>query len=187
MRPLIHGGELDDAHIAGIVRELSLEPAVIPRLHQYVRQHSLLIDAGATEWTAVMLQEFYESSWFTFGGSHRIASVRGGTRPGDNLADIVFTFLFAEVSKKIRSRLSAAGIRLALPWAEQWLCGDPDDSSDSQGDVSPLDVTWMDDLAVLLCSRSPATLVEDLRTARLRSVSMPCFCPTLGRGKLKQC
>ena len=93
VRPLIHGGELDDAHIAGIVRELSLEPAVIPRLHQYVRQHSLLIDAGATEWTAVMLQEFYESSWFTFGGSHRIASVRGGTRPGDNLADMYIYFL----------------------------------------------------------------------------------------------
>ena len=149
-------------------------------------KHSLLVDAGATDWTAAVLQEFQEGAWFTFGNSKHVASVRGGTRPGDNLADMLFTFLFAEVSKKICSRLRDAGIQLQLPWDGSWLCADPDSKTASHQVASALDVTWMDDLAVLLSSHSPTQLVEDLRAAATCTVEEcvhALLLPNLGPGK----
>ena len=96
-RPLVHGGDLCPEHVSSIVAALGLHPDVVPRLQTYVTQQSLLIKAGASTWTGQVLQEFSQDSWFVHGSLEGTAIVRSGTRPGDNLADMVFSFLFAEI------------------------------------------------------------------------------------------
>ena len=137
-RPLLHGGELSDTQIAGVVKELGLAPDTIGRLHTFVRQQSLLVDAGASQWTASILRETSADSWFSFGTSDRIAAVHSGKRPGDNLADMLFTFLFAEVSRMLRTKLQDAGLRVELPWHPDWLLAEPDTGPGSNSSASPL-------------------------------------------------
>ena len=153
-----------------------------------MRQQSLLVEAGASQWTASILRETSADSWFSFGTSDRIAAVHSGTRPGDNLADMLFTFLFAEVSKMLRTKLQEAGLRVELPWHPEWLLVAPDNGPDSNSSASPLDVTWMDDLAVLLWADGPrqmieSDLIEALRTAATVTIDSCVQAPLLPNHK----
>ncbi|CAE7208996.1 Pgc [Symbiodinium sp. CCMP2592] len=186
VRPLIHGGDLSDMHIASVVKELGLHPSSVDRLHAFVTARSLLQQAGSSDWTASILRETSADSWFSFGSSPKIAAVHSGTRPGDNLADLLFTFLFAEVSKVIRDKLRQAGLRVDLPWNPDWFLRGFDDTSHSTETISPLDVTWMDDLAVLLWADGPDRLIHALRTAAtvtIDSCIQALLLPNLRAGK----
>ena len=57
---------------------------------------------------------------------------------------------------------------------------------DGSGVVSPLDVTWMDDLAVLLWATGPEQMIEALRTAAtvtIDSCVQALLLPNLKAGK----
>ena len=186
VRPLIHGGTLDDHHVAGIVRELGLGPDSVPRLHEYVREQSLLIDAGASSWTSQIIKEVGEDAWFTFGSNSCFARVRGGTRPGDNLADLVFTFLFAEIAKRIRRHFEEAGALVELPWNPCWLCQDDIQAEYQSTTSNPLDVTWMDDMSILLHAETPDQLVARLQLAATTTIDeclKAVLLPNLRAGK----
>ena len=155
VRPLIHGGDLQDHHLAGIVKELGLPADSVHRLYTYVETGSLIEAAGATPWTARMMKEFNSDAWFTYGQSAQMATVRGGTRPGDTLADMVFSFLFAEILDRVGQRFKQAGIGTVLPWSQAWLCCRRNDDMLPDATCQPVDITWMDDLAVLI-SNAPS-------------------------------
>ena len=161
-RPLVHGGDLCDAHIIKILQAFELPPDHMHLLRSYVRTESILIPAGASPWAASVVREFQEDSWLTVGRG--LGVVESGTRPGDSLADIIFSFLFAAVLKRVRQAMLTAGHDVRLPWAESWFrslhrTGEPD------GQLAPIDVSWMDDLALLLSAETPAGLIESVREA----------------------
>ena len=187
-RPLVHGGELCPEHICGIVGALGLSPEVVPRLQTYVTQQSLLIKAGASAWTGQILREFSQDSWFVHGTLEGTAIVRSGTRPGDNLADMVFSFLFAEILHSLRRQFAHAGLRLTLPWQDDWLCAEPqaDGVSGNQHDACPVDVTWMDDLALLVTADRAEDLplkVAAVATATITECVQATLLPNLAQGK----
>ncbi|CAE7487521.1 hypothetical protein AK812_SmicGene10179 [Symbiodinium microadriaticum] len=161
-RPLVHGGDMSDSHLIKVMQIFGLPAGHMDLLRSYVQQESLLVGAGASSWAALMIKEFQEDSWLTVGDG--LAVVETGTRPGDSLADIVFSFLFAAVLKQVRAALIAAGFDVMLPWSEAWfrsLCptGAPDEH------LAPIDVSWMDDLALLLSADAPASLVNAVQGA----------------------
>ena len=161
-RPLVHGGDMSDSHLIKVMQIFGLPAGHMDLLRSYVQQESLLVGAGASSWAALMIKEFQEDSWLTV--SDGLAVVETGTRPGDSLADIVFSFLFAAVLKQVRAALIAAGFDVMLPWSEAWfrsLCptGAPDEH------LAPIDVSWMDDLALLLSADAPASLVNAVQGA----------------------
>ena len=187
-RPLVHGGDLCPEHVSSIVAALGLHPDVVPRLQTYVTQQSLLIKAGASTWTGQVLQEFSQDSWFVHGSLEGTAIVRSGTRPGDNLADMVFSFLFAEILHSLRRQFRQAGLRLSLPWREDWLCAPPLEVSEaaSQNSVSPLDITWMDDLALLVTAERACDLpakVAAVATTTITECVQATLLPNLAQGK----
>ncbi|CAE7802792.1 unnamed protein product [Symbiodinium sp. CCMP2592] len=141
----------------------NIPPDQVHELHAHVRQTALVQEAGASPWASSLLQEFQSSTWFSIRG--HLAEVKAGTRPGDSLADIVFSFLFAAVLKRLRQALLDAGLSVFLPWDPSWE-GNLDGPSSSPNDsLAPLDVSWMDDLVILLWSDSPSQLVEDVKFA----------------------
>ncbi|OLQ08065.1 hypothetical protein AK812_SmicGene8458 [Symbiodinium microadriaticum] len=162
-RPLVHGGDLSDSHLAQVLHQLQLPPARMDDLRAYVRRSSLLVDSGASEWAADIIKEFQADSWLTIGTG--LAAVEDGTRPGDALADVVFSFLFAAVLRRIREAIQAAGVDVHLPWSEEWFRTLCDDGQQPTCQVAPVDVSWMDDLALLLTATSPEKIVESVRTA----------------------
>ena len=163
-RQLVHGGSVHPAHVDNLVRTLGLAPEVVPLLSAYVTEGSLLRKAGGSEWTAQIFQEFSEDSWFTHGSGESTARVHSGTRPGDNLADMVFSFLFAEILAVLRRRLDEIGAVVCLPWQDNWLRAAPESEriQEDNTQVQPLDITWMDDLALLVVADTPQELVQKI-------------------------
>ncbi|CAE6952212.1 hypothetical protein AK812_SmicGene15638 [Symbiodinium microadriaticum] len=162
-RPLVHGGDLSDSHLAQVLHQLQLPPARMDDLRAYARRSSLLVDSGASAWAADIIKEFQADSWLTIGNG--LAAVEDGTRPGDALADVVFSFLFSAVLRRIRETIQAAGVDVHLPWSEEWFRTPCEDGQQPTGQVAPVDVSWMDDLALLLTATSSEKIVESVRTA----------------------
>ena len=134
----------------------------------------------------VFLAEVLADTWFTWGHEGRLAAVRGGTRPGDNLADMLFSFLFAEVLQRIRSQLSDLGHLFQYPWNAEWHCSLERKSAAVDHLYGPSDVTWMDDLALLFRSRTADGLVngvQQIATVLLDECVRAVLMPNLGRGK----
>ena len=187
-RPLVYGGPLCAEQIAGIVAALGLHESVMPRLHAYVTEQSLLRKAGASDWTSRVLAEFSQDSWFAHGGHEGTAIVRSGTRPGDNLADMIFSFLFSEILASLRKRFDAQGLRITLPWNDAWLCASPQAIRETSPDceAKPVDITWMDDLALLVESTQPDELpdkVVAVASATVTECVQATLLPNLAAGK----
>ena len=186
VRPLIVGGPLDDRHVSGVLQALNLPPDAYDRLQNYVRDTPIFADAGADVWTTGILSEVLADTWFTWGHDGGLATVRGGTRPGDNLADMLFSFLFAEVLQRIRSQLQALGHIFQYPWHSDWSCSLERVSAADTQLQGPSDVTWIDDLALLFRSRTAIGLihgVQQIATVLLDECVRAVLMPNLGRGK----
>ncbi|CAE7602832.1 unnamed protein product [Symbiodinium sp. CCMP2592] len=184
VRPLIHGGSLSDEHLAGIIKEIGLPTQSIHRLYEYAREQSLIQEAGASTWTSQVMREFMEDSWVTYGDCPQLASVRAGTRPGDNLADLVFTFLFAEILHRVREQFQRRGLSVHIPWNPEWLCRKK--STAAAATCSPVDATWMDDLAVILTDATAQGLLAKLKAATcvtLEECLKAALLPNLRAGK----
>eukprot|EP00439_Symbiodinium_sp_Y106_P062324 s592_g9.t1 len=133
-----------------------------------------------------MLSEVLCDTWFTWERSTSLAQVRGGTRPGDNLADLLFSFLFSEVLARIRARLSDLDLQCRFAWHEAWSGQLSSDCSGLGATQSPVDVTWMDDCALLYFSASAAAVLEGTR--RIAAIMLDeciraILTPNLGPGK----
>ncbi|CAE7526831.1 unnamed protein product [Symbiodinium sp. CCMP2592] len=161
-RPLVHGGDLSDEHVAYVLKTFGIPPAGIEELHTYVREASLIREAGASPWASALLAEFQTDSWFSING--HLAAVQAGTRPGDSLADVVFSYLFSAVLRRVRQALLGAGLTVHLPWNPAW-AGRLDKAAVATDQLAPIDVSWMDDLVLLLWSASADGLISDTKLA----------------------
>ena len=187
-RPLVYGGEIGQGQLDGIIQALGLNRDVLPELHTYVQSESLFRTAGASTWLADMMKEFSRDTWFTMGQQQGAAIVTSGTRPGDNLADLVFSFLFSRILHALRDRFATDGVSFQLPWHPAWLCAGPEAERHTPADTqaAPLDVTWMDDLALLVAAKSPDTLMERVVSVATNTISeciRATLLPNLAKGK----
>ncbi|CAE7896755.1 unnamed protein product [Symbiodinium necroappetens] len=187
-RALVHGGKPDEASIHNVIATLGLDPEVGPRLQAYVRDHSLIRAAGGPVALSSMVEETNCDTWFAHGVLEGTAVVKAGARPGDNLADLIFSFLFAELLKVLRQRFQKEGLSCALPWNEQWLGAGPAvaDTLSPDEATRPIDVTWMDDLALLVADSRPEGLLDKVTavaTATLDECMKATLVPNLAEGK----
>ena len=137
---------------------------------------------------ARMVEETNCDTWFAHGALEGTAVVKAGTRPGDNLADLIFSFLFAELLKTLRSRFEREGLSSTLPWDERWLGAGPEEvlGLAATGEERPIDVTWMDDLALLVADSRPERLLDKVATvatATLDECMKATLVPNLTEGK----
>ncbi|CAE7242191.1 unnamed protein product [Symbiodinium sp. CCMP2592] len=161
-RPLVHGGDLSDDHISKVLAAFHIPPAGMESLREYVRQSALIRDAGASDWAAALMREFHTDTWFSI--DDQLAAVSAGTRPGDSLADVVFSFLFSSVLRRVRDAILAEDISVSLPWHPSW-ARDLEATHPPAGELAPIDVSWMDDLALLIWDTCPHRLLDSVRKA----------------------
>ncbi|CAE7635292.1 unnamed protein product, partial [Symbiodinium necroappetens] len=178
----------DETSIQNVIATLGLDAAVGPRLQAYVREQSLIRAAGGPTVLSSMVEESNCDTWFSHGALEGTAIVKAGTRPGDNLADLIFSFLFAELLAVLRKRFSEAGLSSALPWNDAWLRAGPEaPAASGPADVArPIDVTWMDDLALLVEDPHPDKLLDKVvavATATLDECMKATLVPNLTEGK----
>ena len=66
---------------------------------------------------------------------------------------------------RLREAFAREHISVVLPWEDSWFLAQPQDEPCASGTRRPIDVTWMDDLAVLLEDEEASGLIEKLRKA----------------------
>ena len=116
IRPLITGGRFNDESFAQVAATLRLRPDTLAVLHRHMQDASLPL-AGASQWASFSLSEILDCTWFRFRRGPQVAETGVGSRPGDNCADLVFSYLFACVLRDLREELGEKGVLTRLPWA----------------------------------------------------------------------
>ncbi|CAE7599718.1 GIP [Symbiodinium sp. CCMP2592] len=186
MRPLVVGFTGTDTDIANIIRAVQLPPEVMHDLHSHLQQQSLFEQAGASPWQAAVTTEALCCTWFRFERTEHLTETGIGTRPGDNLADIVFSFVFARVLHQVRSTVDAALGVTKVPWHGDMLANPWPVVSAPQEHLPLLDCTWMDDAALVIQSAVADDMPEKLRCtigALLDGCLGRALLPNLDRGK----
>lgn len=113
------------------------------------------------------LVEVLHGTWFALPGDCRLSKTRKGTRPGDNLADLLFSFVFARLLKRAMDVLQDDGITFTVtgccePHPFPWQL-----DVQATATFQLLGPTWADDLAVMVDADTPAELLQ--RTRRIGS------------------
>ena len=161
LREVATGATLADEDISLIVHRLGLGPEVVPTLADAIRHGSAYTTLGANAVHNAVLNETLSETWFQMEGPAITRTTRG-SRPGDSLADIIFNALFSQVLASIEKELKEAGLILTVnkPFMR---C--PFLSSSTPQQLPIFQITWADDVALLLQVSSVPAIPEALTTA----------------------
>ena len=79
-------------------------------------QGSLVASGGASPELTSLLQAMNQDTWFVVDGSEKVTQYCKGARPCETIADLIFIFLFAKVTKEVRAILRETEFHLTLPY-----------------------------------------------------------------------
>ena len=117
------------------------------------------------------LDDLLSNTWFEVRGAGFPVQTAKGSRPGDPLADLLFSFCIAAPLKALAEDMSKAGLRIALSTAGI-LPG-----VGVQSCLMPATASWHDDLVICVTSATAASLVRDCAYVARRTHDL-----FLGRG-----
>ncbi|CAE7829122.1 unnamed protein product [Symbiodinium sp. CCMP2592] len=188
-RPLLTGTSVDDTTVAQIAATVKLPQGVMHTLHKHLQERSIFADCGTSPWLAASMTEILDATWFRFRSGQTLVRTGIGSRPGDNCADVIFSFLFSQVLAELTRELTSKGCCTQLPSAasrHDSIFVEQVQAGESVTSVDLTDATWMDDLALMLLSDSATGIVERARTATsvlLDACLSRAMLPNLARGK----
>ena len=156
VRPFLSMEVCSDEAVAATFRALKLPPKAFHAFQENVGRESAITRAGGSPWLQGTIDEVLAGTWFKLPGQSTVVSTSRGTRPGDNLADILFSFVFADVLAAIREVLEAEAQQHGVPWKPE-MRGNVGlvDPSRPERFLSLHEATWMDDLCAVAAHLGP--------------------------------
>ena len=153
---------LDD-DVARLFGTLELPAESFQEFANEIATARALQQSGMSPYMEAHLEEVLHGTWFSLPGDCRLSKTRKGTRPGDNLADLLFSFVFARLLRRLMSTMEEEGVSFNItdccePHPFPW-------QLDVQN-VATLNMfgpVWADDLAVMISAASPGRLISDTR------------------------
>ena len=98
------GSDLPEQRLLVLMDILGLNPAQRSELVAFLRtEGSLLKSAGLSPALQQVVRDMNEDTWFKLDG--KVTGMFGWCRPGEQIADLVFVFMFGKVLKEVRSVL----------------------------------------------------------------------------------
>ena len=186
VRPAVVGFQGTEEDIAAILQAVSLPAGVTHDLRQHLQEQSLFTAAGASPWLSAATGEALQHTWFRFEHGDMLTETGIGTRPGDNLADLIFSYVFSQVLRQVRSSVDSAIGLSTLPWHPDMMGQIFEIAEAPIEEIPLLDCTWMDDAALVVTGQSPGDLVTRLghiAGALLDGCLGRALLPNLDRGK----
>ncbi|CAE7871297.1 hypothetical protein AK812_SmicGene3911 [Symbiodinium microadriaticum] len=186
VRPLLVGSECSDEQIAAAVKAMQLPAGVMHELHAHIKQSSAARDAGASDWADLAITDALTGTWFRFQSGQQVVQTGIGSRPGDNLADICFSFIFAKVLRSVQESLSQYDLTPVLPWSQDMPGSVLPVAADVGCSIPALDATWMDDATFLVRSPTSHALPTVMATTGAAVVDAcvgRALLPNLDKGK----
>ena len=134
-----------------------------------IEQARALQSSGMSAFMEAHLTEVLQNTWFALPGDSTLSRTRKGTWPGDNLADMLFSFVFAKLISRIVTSLEDDGVTFQyhgcdeahpFPWQLE---------VQHQSTYTMMGPIWADDLAIMIDGDTPSELLHRTRliTARV--------------------
>ena len=186
IRPLISGESVTTEAAAHICAAAQLPAGTVHELHDFLGQGSLLRQSGTSPWAAQAVEETLCNTWFRFPNECEIVETRSGSRPGDSLSDLVFSFLFSKVLHQVRQALTDAGYLAKVPCHPAMQNAIYPVSEAPTTELGLSDATWMDDLLLFLMAPDAPTLLRALSfgaSSLLDACLQRALVPNLAQGK----
>ena len=186
-RPMLGDNDLSEDALAAIFQRLGLPADVFRHFRDRLLADSLPAAASAPEWLQRALCTVLSHTWFRMQSQTDIVATSQGSRPGDNLADVLFFYVFSAVLREVREAAALEGLLTTVPWCEDMrgsVCPVP---ADALSERLPLhDVAWMDDLSLLLSAHCASAIIPAV--TRVSGLLIDCclrhgLLPNLDKGK----
>ena len=149
----------DERGLRGLFDSLGLHGDAFAEFQQYFQSRTAFAACDLPQHLTNMLTETLHGTWFTVAQSRSFSRTRRGTRPGDSLADLCYTYALAKI-------LGAAFSKLDLPdktvfyWDGQFA---PSNDGNSLQPIDLLCPIWADDIALALAHPDPEQLVANIQ------------------------
>ena len=134
--------------VAALFERLNLPATALADFMEAINDSDLLRDASVPEVLQKLVLSTLSNSWFVIPGASELCIPKTGTRPGDPLADLLFSFAMSQILFEVYVELDSAN---CLHLAMDMPCG----------------TTWADDTCILLAGDAESL---DSRTATAFSV-----------------
>ena len=99
--------------LARLFITLEVSPACVQRLLALLAAGPAA--AGVHPHLRELLAEAHRGTWFAMAGAPEVSATERGTRPGDPMADLVFTWIAAERLAPVSARIQERGWAIQLP------------------------------------------------------------------------
>ena len=186
IRPLITGDRLSDEQVAHVCSAVQLPPGTMHELRDFLGGDPLLTTAGTSSWASGAVNESLHDTWFRLPQEEEVVVTHTGSRPGDSLSDLVFSFLFSKVLRQVRESLDTVGATAQIPWTDSMNNNIDPLTCAPDSWLGVTDATWMDDLVMFLTHPDASSLIRNLKVGAstlLDSCLQRALIPNLTRGK----
>ena len=137
-----------DEDIAQLLDLLQVPPSALHEVCEWLSHSDLL--AGAPAHCSALIRAFLCGTFFQIRGAPGIVRTRAGSRPGDSVADLLFSLVQADFVRAVRAQIA------------EFATTDPVLSRVADGPLSVVPV-WADDAAILLAQPTTQQLLEAAR------------------------
>ena len=140
-----------------LFEELDLPEAAYDDFRQQLYGNTATEDAHIPQYLQSQIKEVLNSTWFLVTGSDEVTEARRGSRPGDSMADLLFTIAFRHLLSKFQDTLRQEGVFTELWWSGRREPIAMDDCLQRQEVLGPI---WADDLAIMLAADNSPILMQ---------------------------
>ena len=184
-RPICMEGTVTDQAIAQLMQRLKMPAEALADLHRLLRDPCALEQAGMTPQQRRGIRAVHSQTFFWMHRQHDIVQTSHGSRPGDPFADVIFSYVWAVVLRKLQTFMQNQGIISEFRQRPTLMLFDNEHpvAAVYEPFIGP---TWMDDLCVCVEGCNPAQTIQraTLATGRLLELCMEhCMTPNLQPNK----
>ena len=150
-----------DKCVMRVLRHFDMPVTAWDDILEMAKSGGAMCEAGVSPHLRAIARDIHEDSLFVtqYFSKARVCRTRAGSRPGESLADMIFSFIYDRVLLHIREAVAAEHLTDPIPFdgdCSLWQCGDHET-------VLLTDATWADDSAFMANARSPEILIERAR------------------------
>ena len=159
---IVKTSDFDEA-AARLFAELGLPADTFPAFARELAKSGAFHDRDDLAFEAQMADEIMNGTWFSVRDSNVKSQTRRGSRPGDNLADMLFNFAFKQLIGAAQQELEAEDLVLHIPWnGHKGLDGGPKPAA-AHSSIAMMGPIWADDAAFMAADKDPHRLLRKLR------------------------
>ena len=160
LRCLAIGPTCNESELAYLLHTMGLPEELMHNLQELVKRPDALQAAGCPGWLQDFGVTFHRHTWFHIRDAEAATETLRGTRPGDGFADLLFSVVVGRILRDLERDLRLDGLQTTLTWnGHTGFDAGPGDVFETHA----LNITWADDIAVMVQHESSEELLAALQ------------------------